>query len=215
MMPAVWWSAGCRPGSAEKLGSCDSATLIRNVPEAQRQPRMRRKTTRMRGRPEIGMMLDGGSAPVTDHNRRILVARAEHDAERLELARLGRDDLAPHLLAGMFARCRILVEAVLDEMVTERSIVFNRFGDRTLMHGPALYLVRGEQHFTAPSAQNRGELPAEINAVRDAEVHSISAEGRMKVTGVAGEEHAPVTIAVGAQPVRGPDIALEDFGETM
>ncbi len=43
MMPAVWWSAHVCPGSAVKLGSSESATFMRKVPEPQRHPCMRRR----------------------------------------------------------------------------------------------------------------------------------------------------------------------------
>jgi hypothetical protein len=49
MMPAVWWSPTPEPGRAVKFGSCESATFMRNVPEPQRQRRMRsRKLRRQR-----------------------------------------------------------------------------------------------------------------------------------------------------------------------
>ena len=37
MMPAVWCAASVLPGSAEKSGSSESATFMRNVPEPERQ----------------------------------------------------------------------------------------------------------------------------------------------------------------------------------
>ena len=44
-MPAVWWSASVRPGSAVKLGNSDSARFIRKVPEPQRNSCMRRRNS--------------------------------------------------------------------------------------------------------------------------------------------------------------------------
>ncbi len=60
--------------------------------------------------------------------------------------------------------------------------------------------------------QHRGKLPAEIDAVADAEIHAIAAERRMQMAGIAGEKHAVVAVMIGDQAMRRPVIARYDLG---
>ena len=59
-----------------------------------------------------------------------------------------------------------------------------------------------------PALDGRGEFPAEIHRVSDAGIQALSAEGRMDVCGIAGEQHA--TFAIGCRLTRAVGVARSD-----
>src|SRR5688572_4773907 len=56
--------------------------------------------------------------------------------------------------------------------------------------------VAREQAFAAPALDPRRELPAEVDRIGDAGIHSESAVGRHDMHRVAGEEHAAAAVAL-------------------
>src|SRR3954454_9082779 len=73
----------------------------------------------------------------------------------------------------------------------------------------ALGLVAVEQRASAPALDDRGELPADVNGVRDAGVHPIAAGGYELVRRVSGEEDPPFAEAVSYEDVGSPDAGLK------
>ena len=58
--------------------------------------------------------------------------------------------------------------------------------------GMAFGLVGIEERVRRRPVDDLGELPAQVDRVLYAEVEALSAEGRMHVRGVAGDEDSPV-----------------------
>ena len=61
-----------------------------------------------------------------------------------------------------------------------------------------------------PAANRRGQLPAQVHRVADAQVQALAAERRVHVRRVAGQQHAPQPIGAGltgvvGEPGRGAD----------
>src|SRR5271156_4730843 len=144
----------------------------------------------MRARLIVRVMLRGRRAAIVKDDRRAVVARPEHDAERVELPRLGGDDLLRDRGAGTLALGTVGTEIVLEQLIAQGAVILNRLVDGAQMHRPALGLVRFKEAVAAPAMQHRGKLPAEIDAVADAEIHAIAAKRRMQMAGVAGEKYA-------------------------
>src|SRR5277367_5524141 len=133
----------------------------------------------------------------------MVISRAEHDAERVELPRFGGGDLLGDCGPGALAFGAIGIEIVLEKLIAQSAVILDRLVNGAQMHRTALLLVRREQAVAAPALQDARELPAEIDAVGNAEIHAVAAKWRMQMTGVAGEKHAAVAVTVGDQASAG------------
>src|SRR5262249_57238111 len=69
----------------------------------------------------------------------------------------------------------------------------------------ALVGVGFEQRLAAPAVELRGKLPTEIDDVVEAVVEAVGAVGRMRMRGVAGDEHAADLISFGDRDAQIPE----------
>src|SRR5262245_26098015 len=93
------------------------------------QPGVGSKAPRVRRRLVGGALRARRLAAVTDDDRRILVPRAQHHAERLELPRLARLDELADLHAGPFTIGRVGIEVLSQKMDAERLVILHRLLD--------------------------------------------------------------------------------------
>ena len=155
------------------------------------EPCVWRETTGVRGRLVVCVMLDGRHAAVGNDDRRVFVARAEHDAERLELAGLLRPDLlARSRHARALPRLSRRRDSAISKWSLQNTIVFDRLRDRPLMHRPAFAPRRTRAATspphpasTAPSFQPRSTPSAMPGSCR-------SRRTAVQMTGVAGRKLA-------------------------
>jgi len=66
-----------------------------------------------------------------------------------------------------------------------------------LGHRMSLGLIGVQQSFGRPAADLRGQFPAEVECILNAQVEALSAGGWMDVCRIAGQQHAPDPITFG------------------
>src|SRR5690348_5217517 len=140
--------------------------------------------------------------------------RAHHDGRAL-VVRL----VAVHALAEVaFARGPGLLEfaAIARGIETreEVALLADARGDEILgniaKHRLALRRIGIEQPLAAPAVQLRRQLPAEIDRVLEPVVEAEAAVRRMRMGGIAGDEDAAATIAVGDRVAQRPEAGVVD-----
>src|SRR5581483_11634226 len=146
---------------------------------------------------------------------RSAVRRAEHDRRTFIVRLVGEDPRGCRplmILPGVLEFGAVLVRAVAGE---KRCV----FLDPGLDKIPAgfqedrlpLLAIALEQSIAAPALQHGGELPAEIGDVVETVVETVAAIGRMRMRGVAGNEHAADLIAFRDLDAQVPEADIIEF----
>ena len=145
---------------------------------------------------------------------RAVVAVAEVEAEGEPFVPHGFGEPAAVLLARRVARRPGLKDFSRRQALAggeHAPEIRARFGD--VAHGDraALDLVGAQQRVAGPAAQCGLELPAEIDGVLDAGIHAEAAGRRHQMGGIAGNEDALRSIAVGHELAPHPAHHREDL----
>ena len=144
-------------------------------------------------------------------DRRAAIGVALHRAERADFANFRHRDGVAHLSPGGVAERARVLQAGAGELVAHRRVIRTRLRHGPVMHRPTFRLIAREQPGPAPALQHGRHLPPEIDRVADAHVHPEAAERRVQVAGIARQEHAPLAVAFGDQPVSDPGIGADDL----
>src|SRR5690606_3261243 len=135
-------------------------------------------------RPILGDALWRRHGGIARDDRRAGVSITEHEAERTEFRRLLLVDGDGRTGPRLGATRAVFLQFRYSELIAQGGHVLGRGLEHAAVPRPALQLVAFEQLRAAPALQRRGELPTEIDAVADAEIHAMAAERRVQMAGV-------------------------------